>query len=860
MKSIKQDKKKLLKCALLLALIFTLLFAATATAQARIVVNPRPMNFGGQTVGVASASMTVTLTNNSLSNIKIVGVSLSSIQFSYSGDPLPIILRPGQSLIGAVSVTPAAAQAYLETLTFTRANGMTVTDSLSAFGIALAQGPSITAQPLSQTIIAGQTTTFSVVAAGTAPLNYQWQKNATAISGATSSSYTTPAETIADNAAAFSVVVTNSVGNVTSSAAILTVNPPPVAPSITTQPLSQTITAGVTATFSVTVSGTAPMSYQWQKNATAISGAIAASYTTPAETIADNAAQFSIVVSNSVGSVTSSAAILTVNAPPVAPSITTQPLSQTIIAGQTATFSVTAAGTAPLSYQWQKNGAAMSGATSSSYTTAAETIADNAAAFSVVVTNSVGSVASSAAILTVNAPPVAPSITTQPLSQTIIAGQTATFSVTAAGTAPLNYQWQKNATAISGAIAASYTTPAETTADNSAQFSIVVTNSVGSVISIAAILTVNPPPVAPSITTQPLSQTIIAGMTATFSVAAAGTAPLSYQWRKNASTISGATSSSYTTPAETTADNAALFSVIVTNSVGSVTSSAAILTVNPPPVAPSITTQPLSQTITAGMTAMFSVTAAGTAPLSYQWRKNATAISGGTSSSYTTPAETIADNAAAFSVVLTNSVGSVASIAAILTVNAVPPGALTASTSALSFGNVNIGSNRVLGMTFTNSGSSNITISNVTISGPGFISTGVSAGLILTPGQIGTLSVTFTPAATGSVAGSVSVASNASNSPGLVALSGTGVQVISHSATLNWTASTSTVIGYNLYRGTISGGPYTKINSSIDATTTFTDAGIVQAGKTYYWVVTAVNSSNVESVLSGEVSATIPTP
>ena len=104
------------------------------------------------------------------------------------------------------------------------------------------------------------------------------------------------------------------------------------------------------------------------------------------------------------------------------------------------------------------------------------------------------------------------------------------------------------------------------------------------------------------------------------------------------------------------------------------------------------------------------------------------------------------------------------------------------------------------------------------------------------------------------------MASNASNSPGLVALSGTGVQVISHSATLNWTASTSTAIGYNLYRGTISGGPYTKINSSIDATTTFTDAGIVQAGKTYYWVVTAVNSSNVESVLSGEVSATIPTP
>jgi hypothetical protein len=213
-----------------------------------------------------------------------------------------------------------------------------------------------------------------------------------------------------------------------------------------------------------------------------------------------------------------------------------------------------------------------------------------------------------------------------------------------------------------------------------------------------------------------------------------------------------------------------------------------------------------------------------------------------------------------FTVVVTNSVSSVTSNAAILTINAVPPGALTSSKSALSFGNVNIGSNAVLGVTFTNSGSSNITISNVTISGAGFTSSGVSSGLILTPGQIGTLNVTFTPAAAGSVTGSVSVASNASNSPGVVTLSGTGVQLISHSATLNWGASTSPVIGYNLYLATVSGGPYTKVNSAIDATTTFTDAGTLQGGKIYYWVVTAVNSSNVESVHSGEVSATIPTP
>src|SRR4029077_76378 len=113
-----------------------------------------------------------------------------------------------------------------------------------------------------------------------------------------------------------------------------------------------------------------------------------------------------------------------------------QPASKTVAVGQTASFSVTAKGTAPLSYQWQKNGAAISGATSSSYTTPATTSTDNGALFAVVVSNSVGKVTSRSATLTVNS---APSITTQPVSKTVTAGQTATFAVTATGGAPLSY-------------------------------------------------------------------------------------------------------------------------------------------------------------------------------------------------------------------------------------------------------------------------------------------------------------------------------------------------------------------------------------------------------------------------------------
>ena len=149
-----------------------------------------------------------------------------------------------------------------------------------------------------------------------------------------------------------------------------------------------------------------------------------------------------MVVSNTAGSVTSSVATLVVTAAPVAPSITSQPANQTTFAGQTATFSVIASGTVPLSYQWQKNGAAISGATSSSYTTPPEITSDNGAQFTVVISNTAGTIISNAATLTVNPDPVAPSITAQPASQTIAAGQTATFSVTATGTAPLSYQWQ----------------------------------------------------------------------------------------------------------------------------------------------------------------------------------------------------------------------------------------------------------------------------------------------------------------------------------------------------------------------------------------------------------------------------------
>jgi len=178
------------------------------------------------------------------------------------------------------------------------------------------------------------------------------------------------------------------------------------------------------------------------------------------------------------------------------------------------------------------------------------------------------------------ATPTAPAITGQPQSVAVNAGQTAQFTVTATGTAPLTYQWQKNGAPISGATTASYTTPITTSTDNGSTFTVVVTNSVASTTSNPATLTVNSAS-APAITTQPASQTVTAGQTATFSVVATGTGPLSYQWKRNGTTLSGATSASYTTPATTTTDSGSTYSVTVSNSAGSVDSSAATLTVQP---------------------------------------------------------------------------------------------------------------------------------------------------------------------------------------------------------------------------------------------------------------------------------------
>jgi uncharacterized cupredoxin-like copper-binding protein len=228
------------------------------------------------------------------------------------------------------------------------------------------EGPTITAQPQDQTVAAGETATFTVVAEGNGPLLYQWSKNGVEVDGAISAMLVIENVTAAEHAGVYTVEVTDDAGTVISDGATLTVtDAPPVGPTIITQPEDQTVAAGETATFTVVAEGVGILFYQWSKDGGEVAGATSATLVIENVTAEEHAGVYTVVVTDDDDSVTSDGATLTVtDVPPVGPTITTQPQDQTVAAGETATFTVVAEGNGTLLYQWSKDGAALAGAAS----------------------------------------------------------------------------------------------------------------------------------------------------------------------------------------------------------------------------------------------------------------------------------------------------------------------------------------------------------------------------------------------------------------------------------------------------------------------------------------------------------------
>ncbi len=506
--------------------------------------------------------------------------------------------------------------------------------------------PAITSQPAGATKCSGETLTLSVAATGDGLL-YQWRKNGTAIGGAISPTLTVAALAATD-AGSYDCLITGTCGSETTSAVLVTVLEPP---TIVSQPSGATDCPGTSITFATTASG-AGLAYQWRKNGSPVSGATGSSLSILSISAAD-AGSYDCVITGACGSATSNAALLTVL---TAPSITSSPSDATDCPGATVSFVVGAAGDG-LGYQWRKGGVAIGGATGPSYTLGTIAAAD-AGSYDCVVSGTCGNTTSSAATLTVLP---APSVTANPVGTMACPGATASFSVSASG-AGLSYQWRKDGVSLTGAVTSSLTLMPVAPV-HAGSYDCVVTGTCGIAISTPAALIVNDPPL---VTSNPVGATDCPGASVTFTCAATGDG-VTFQWRKDGTSIAGATSDTFTI-ASIVASDAASYDCFVSGTCGDVSTSAATLNVL---AVPSIVTAPASQAAGVADTVTFSVVAAGAAPLSYQWHFEGAPISGATSDALTITGVTSGD-AGNYHIVVSNACDSATSGVASLTVGAIP--------------------------------------------------------------------------------------------------------------------------------------------------------------------------------------------
>jgi PKD repeat protein len=607
--------------------------------------------------------------------------------------------------------------------------------------------PSISPQPVGATVAQGTPVTFTTGATGTVPLSFQWRFGGSNISGATLTSLSIPSPQCGD-AGNYDVVVTNVGGSITSSVAVLSVE---TMPGIATQPTNLTILVGQTASFSVVASNSCGggFIYQWTEQGTNIPGATASVFNRPNAQVPD-AAGYAVVVGNLSGSVTSQVATLTVLVPP---SGVISPPGVVAAVGSNVSFTVSAAGTTPLSLQWRFAGTNISGATDTTYTRTNAQCADNGG-FDVVVTNIAGSSTSAVVHLTVVSPPI---IGASPTNLIVLIGQTATFQVSASNNCGgIAYQWLRWSSNVISGVTNSSLVISNAQLSDAANYSTIVSNFSGSATSSIASLTVWQ---LPGVATNPASRIVATGSNVTFTVAATGTAPLSLQWRFAGTNISGATDTTYTRANVQCADNGGI-DVVVTNVAGSTTSSVAALTVVSPPV---IGAPPTNLTVQLGQTATFQVSATNDCGgLAYQWlRWGTNIISGATNSSLVISNAQFSD-AANYSVIVSNFANSGTSAVATLTVFL--PAQLVVNPPGLNFGTLVTGATANASFVISNSGSLQLT-GAASISGGPFSFGGGGSGALLVSGFSSTnVPVQFTPLAQGSFSNVITFVSNGGNS------------------------------------------------------------------------------------------------
>ncbi|MFZ3216971.1 MAG: choice-of-anchor D domain-containing protein [Candidatus Acidiferrales bacterium] len=819
----------------------TVSLTGTAT-QSGLTISPSALTFGNVVVG-QSGTQRVKLTNSGNSNLTINLATVAGTGFGISGLSLPTILTAGQSLSFSAQFAPTAAGAESGGINFTdSAPGSPQVLSMVATGVATASN--LNASPGSVAfgnVAVGSTGQQTITLTNTGNASATISGISASGTGFSATGLTTPltltanqtttfaakfAPTTAGNATG-SIVISDNANNPTVSIALSGAG---VQGALSANPSSinfGSLLVGASGSVNVTLSNSGTASVAISQGSALGTGFSISGLSVPLTLTAGQTTTFAAKFSpTAAGSATGSVSIIS-NAPgsplvialsgsvtAAQPQLTISPASVvfgsvSVGSSGTKTVTLTNAGNATLTVTQATpagSGFSMTGASLPMTITAG-----NSASFSAVFAPSATGAASGSIAVTSNAPGSPATIT---LTGTGIQGQL--------GASPSSVTF--------GSVAVGSTGSQTITLTNSGSASVTISSAsaTGSGLSISGLST----PV-----------TLGAGLTTTFSAQFAptstGAASGSISIASNApnSPLTIALSGTGTQPQISATPSSAAFGNVVagTNNSQTITltnGGSASLTIS------SVTTSGTG----------FSVTGI-TTPLTIASSKTTTfnAVFAPTAGGSVTGSVTLANNAPNSPLVISLSGTGVAATRV-----------LGLSTTTLSFGNVNDGSNSSLSTTLTNNGNSNVTISGVSVTGTGYTASGVTSEETLTPNQSVTVTAEFAPTAAGLVNGGVTIASNATNTPSTVTLSGTGVATTAYNVALTWTASTSTVSGYNVYRGTSSTGPYsTKLNPSLVSSLGFTDS-TVSDGLTYYYVVTAVDSNNVESVDSTPASAMIP--
>jgi len=816
----------------------------TTGVQSTFQVSPTTLNFGKVGVGKQS-SQTIAVSNTGSATVSITQATLSNPQFSLTGVTLPVSMTAGQTGNFTVAVTPSAAGTVSGTLTVQGSNGAApAVVNLAATAVAPAPQISVSSSAIQfGTVGKGSTSNLNLTISniGSADLTI----SVVSLVGAefTVSGIATPKTipagqsaqvgltfqpTVAGAATANLSITSNDPVNPTTTVALAGTGSTATFGQLQASPASVsfgTVGTGGNATQQVILSNTGTAAVQISSIAASGTGFSVNGITAPFTLNAGTAATLNVVFAPTTGGSATGSVTVTSNANnspltiPVTgsgaqPGLSIAPASfayGSVVDGQTKSqnFTLTNTGTSSLTIsQLSVSGA---GYSISGLATPSTIAAGASATFSAVFAPTTAGSLPGSVTVSSNAPG---SPATVALSGTGVAG-TVTLSA--------------NPTSLSfGSVNAGVTSSKSITLTNSGTGNVTISQ-----------VTVSAKDVSASGVTTPL--TLTPGQTQTMNVVFN---PSAAETVSGNITVASTQGTSTVISVSGTGIQAGISLTPASANFGSVT----VGSTNSQTIQVNNTGNGVLTITQANVTGSGFSTAGLTLPLS---------INPGLSSTFNAQYQAAAAGSASGSITFVSNAATSPNVVALTGTGVAATQTLSLSTSAVSFGNVTTGTSSTQPVTITNTGNSNVQISQIAASGTGYTLSGASVPVTLTPSQKLTFSVIFNPTATGSASGSVTITSNATGSPATITLSGSGVVTVTHSVSLSWTASTSTVSGYNVYRSTTSGTGYTKLNGGLVSVVDYTDSTVANT-TTYFYVTTAVDGSGNESINSNEAVAVIP--